>query len=157
MTQDAIGRAHAHVSDLRAGTDGPVELNGALDRARDELAGLAQTAAELQATVPEQVRAGIEEALRTEVLPVARNLAEVRGLSNQQITRLERVQQTIDDERRARIEDLDVLVDLLASSWEGLDARLATLEATLSRIESSLTPSQAPSSSVARTSAPQTN
>ena len=135
MGMDAIGRAHARVTELRTGEAGSTELNGTLDRTRDELAALAQIAAELRATVPGQVRAGIEDALRDEVVPVARSLAEVRGLSNQQIARLERVQQTIDDERRARIEDLDVLVDLLASSWEGLDTRLARIEETLDGIQ----------------------
>lgn len=135
MGKEAIGRAHAHVSELRTGAVGSTELNGTLDRTRDELAALAQIAAELRSAVPDQVRTGIEEALRDEVVPVARSLAEVRGLSSQQIARLERVQQTIDDERRARIEDLDVLVDLLASSWEALDARLARVELTLDRLQ----------------------
>ncbi len=135
MERDAIERAQSRVNSLRDGNPDPPALNGVLERTREELAALAQVAAELQSAVPEQVRSGIQEAMRGEVLPVARHLAEIRGLSAQQIGRLERVQEALEAERQARIADLDVLVDLLAASWEGLDARLGKLEAGLGRLE----------------------
>jgi hypothetical protein len=62
------------------------------------------------------------------VLPVARHIAEIRGLFNQAIRRLERVEGELLAERKARVDDLELLVDLVSSGWRGVDARLARLE-----------------------------
>ena len=51
-----------------------------------------------------------------------RHLAEVRGLMNQLIRRLERVEGDLLAERHARVDDLALLVDLVASGWRGVDA-----------------------------------
>jgi hypothetical protein len=59
---------------------------------------------------------------------VARNLAEIRGLLNQAIKRLERLEGDLLAERHARIDDLALLVDLVSSGWKGVDERLARLE-----------------------------
>jgi hypothetical protein len=69
------------------------------------------------------------------VLPVARHIAEVRGLSGQTIRRLERLQGDLDAERRVRVEDLALLVDLVASGWRGVERRLDRLERVLDRID----------------------
>ena len=66
--------------------------------------------------------------MRAEVLPVARHIAEIRGLLNQAIRRLERVEGDLLAERHARVDDLALLVDLVSSGWRGVDARLARLE-----------------------------
>ena len=58
----------------------------------------------------------------------ARNLAEIRGLLNHAIRRLERIEQEILAERRSRLDDLEVLVELVASGWSGVDTRLQHLE-----------------------------
>ena len=42
--------------------------------------------------MPERLETSLQKGLRAEVLPVARHLAEVRGLSGQTIRRLERLQ-----------------------------------------------------------------
>ena len=109
-----------------APTPGAVEA--ALERARDQIEGLAQTAAELSASLPAQVGESVQEGLRQEVIPVARNLAEVRGLLNQTIRRLERLEGDMLAERHARVDDLALLVDLIASGWKGVDERLARIE-----------------------------
>jgi hypothetical protein len=62
------------------------------------------------------------------VLPVARHIAEIRGLLNQAIRRLERIEGDLLAERHARVDDLALLVDLVSSGWRGVDARLARLE-----------------------------
>ena len=54
-----------------------------------------------------------------QVLPVARHLAEVRGLMNQLLRRLERVEGDLLAERHARVDDLALLVDLVSSGWRG--------------------------------------
>ena len=56
--------------------------------------------------MPERLSAALRESMHGEVIPVARSLAEVRGLSGQTIRRLDRLQTDLDAERRARIEDL---------------------------------------------------
>ena len=66
--------------------------------------------------------------MRVEVLPVARHIAEIRGLLNQAIRRLERLEGDLLAERHARVDDLALLVDLVSSGWHGVDARLERLE-----------------------------
>jgi hypothetical protein len=71
-------------------------------------------------------------------LPVARHLAEVRGLSAQTIRRLERIQTDLAAEQKARVEDLALLVDLIATGWRGVERRLDRLERVLDRLERTL-------------------
>ena len=66
--------------------------------------------------------------LRAETLPVARQLAELRGLTNQLIRRLTELEQEFEAERFARADDLGLLVDLIAGSWRTVDERLARME-----------------------------
>ena len=96
---------------------------------RDQIETLAATAAALEASIPAHVGAAVRDGLRTEVLPVARHIAEIRGLLNQAIRRLERIEGDLLAERHARVDDLALLVDLVSSGWRGVDDRLARLEA----------------------------
>ena len=66
--------------------------------------------------------------MRREVLPVARNLGEIKGLLNNAIGRLERLEQELIAERNARLDDLTLLVDLVSSGWQGVDRRLERIE-----------------------------
>lgn len=137
MRPEPIERAFRRVE--RAGERGdPVALDAAIERAREALTTLAERTAELEATVPERIGAAVQDGMRAEVLPVGRHIAEVRGLSGQTIRRLEQVQATLDQENRDRVEDLAVLVDLVASGWHGLERRLDRLERTIDRIDRSL-------------------
>ena len=88
----------------------------------------AVAAADLEATLPERVGAAVQDGLRTEVVPVARHLAEIRGLLNQAIRRLERLEGDLLAERHARVDDLALLVDLVSSGWKGVSDRLEKLE-----------------------------
>ena len=67
------------------------------ERARAGLEALAVTTAELEAGDARAARDGRPGGLREEVLPGARHLAEVRGLSGQTIRRLERIQSDLGD------------------------------------------------------------
>jgi hypothetical protein len=71
------------------------------------------------------------KAVREEAAPVARQLAEVRGLANQTTRRLERLQADLDAERNARVDDLALLVDLVSSGWKSVEERLARIEEQL--------------------------
>jgi hypothetical protein len=113
-------------------------LEALLERARAGLEALAVTTAELEAGMPERLESAMQQGLREEVLPVARHLAEVRGLSAQTIRRLERLNGDLAADRKARVEDLALLVDLIASGWRGVEKRLDRIERVLDRVERAL-------------------
>jgi hypothetical protein len=79
----------------------------------------------------DEIREALRDGLREEAAPISRRLAEVKGLSNNAIRRLETIEQTIDSERIARIDDLTLLVDLLTEGWRAMNARLDRIEAAL--------------------------
>ena len=79
----------------------------------------------------DEIREALRDGLREEAAPISRRLAEVKGLSNNAIRRLETIEQTIDSERIARIDDLTLLVDLLTEGWKAMNARLDRIEAAL--------------------------
>ena len=138
MEGDAIDRARDRV---RAGAEGrpdPAAVDAALERARIQIEALAATADELQGTLPESVGAAIREGVRDEALPVARQLAEVRGLMNQVLRRLERLEGDGLAERNARVDDLGVLVDLIVAGWKGVEARLGRIEERLGTLDDRL-------------------
>jgi hypothetical protein len=134
---EALDRARKRLSEAGAAAD-PVALDTVIERARLALETLAAQTSELESSVPEKLDAAIREGLRAEARPIGRQLAEVRGLSNGTIRRLERLQHDLDAERRARVEDLALLVDLIASGWHGVERRLDRLERSLDRLERSL-------------------
>jgi hypothetical protein len=131
MDADAIQRAQARIDQAASGRVDPAAVDAALERARDQIAALAATAAELEATLPTRVGNAVQDGLRAQVMPVGRNLAEIRGLMNQVIRRLERVEGDLLSERHARVDDLALLVDLIASGWHGVEQRLEKLEQRL--------------------------
>ncbi len=124
----ALERAKARIADAAAGRTAPAELEAALERSRSQIEALGQAAAELESTLPERIGAAVSDGLRAEVTPVARHLAEIRGLLNQAIRRLERLEGDLLAERHARIDDLALLVELVSSGWQGVDDRLQRIE-----------------------------
>ena len=128
MDEGAIDRAMKRIAGAAEGRADAADFAAALERAREGIEALAQTAAELEAGLPSQVEAAVKDGIRAEALPVARQLAEVRGLMGQAIRRLERVEGDMLAERHARVDDLALLVDLIASGWKGVDDRLARIE-----------------------------
>ncbi|HEV2592403.1 MAG TPA: hypothetical protein VGU02_10975 [Gaiellaceae bacterium] len=77
----------------------------------------------------EELRNALKEGLREEAAPISRRLAEVKGLSNNSIRRLERIEEILDAERGARVDDLALLVELLTDGWKAMNARLERIEA----------------------------
>jgi hypothetical protein len=128
MDYGAVDRARERLEAAAQGRTEPGDVQAALDRARAQVEELAELAARLEATLPAKVGEAVQEGLRAEALPVARQLAEVRGLANQTIRRLERIEGDNLAERHARVDDLALLVDLITSGWKGVDERLARIE-----------------------------
>jgi hypothetical protein len=81
--------------------------------------------------IREQIRETMKEGLREQAAPISRRLAEVKGLSNNAIRRLENIEATIESERNARVDDLALLVELLTEGWRAMNARLDRIEAAL--------------------------
>ena len=128
MDQDAIERARQRLAEAAEGRTDASDVEAALERARKGLEDLAAAAGELEATLPAKVGEAVKEGVASEARPVGRQLAEVRGLMNQLLRRLERLEGDVLAERHARVDDLGLLVDLLTSGWKGVDERLARLE-----------------------------
>jgi hypothetical protein len=131
MEEAAIARARERLESAARGRASLGDVEAALERARRQVEELAQVAAELESVLPGRIQEAIREGVRTEAAPVARQLAEVRGLAGQTIRRLEGLEADLLAERHARLDDLALLVDLVSSGWSGIDVRLARIERKL--------------------------
>jgi hypothetical protein len=131
MDDSAIERAQERIA-RRADT---AAIDALLEQARTSLEALVAAADEATAGLPDRVGDALHTGLRDEVAPVGRNLAEIRGLMNQVIRRLERLEGDSAAERHARVDDLALLVDLISSGWKGVDARLGRIESIVQRLE----------------------
>jgi ABC-type transporter Mla subunit MlaD len=127
MDEGAIERARERVDQRVEGA----ALDALITRAQEQVDSLAAAASSLEERLPERVG----EAIRDQAQPVGRNLAEIRGLLNQVIRRLERVDGDLLADRNARVDDLALLVELVASGWQGVDARLSRIESVVNRLE----------------------
>jgi hypothetical protein len=134
MDEGAIERARERL-EQRADT---AAIDALLERARENLESLVTAAEEAAAGLPERVDDALRTGLHEQVAPVARNLAEIRGLTNRLLRRLERLEGDSAAERHARVDDLALLVDLIASGWQSADARLERIESAVSRLEHGL-------------------
>jgi hypothetical protein len=128
MTDDAIERARERLEAAAEGRPDAAAVDAALERARAQVEELALAAAQLEETLPAKIDGALQDGLREQVKPVGRNLAEIRGLTNQVIRRLERIEGDLLAERHARVDDLALLVDLISSGWKAVDDRIGSLE-----------------------------
>src|SRR6476646_11050946 len=128
MTDEAIEKARERLREAAEGRPDAAAVDAVLERARAQVEELAQTAAELEATIPAKIEHAVVDGLQEQVRPVGRNLAEIRGLTNQVIRRLERIEGDLLAERHARVDDLALLVDLVSSGWKSVDDRISSLE-----------------------------
>jgi hypothetical protein len=128
MDYSAVERARERLEAAAKNKTQPGDIDAALDRARGQIEELAALAAHLEASLPTKVGEAVQEGIRNEALPVARQVAEVRGLANQTIRRLERIEGDNLAERHSRVDDLALLVDLITSGWQTVDERLSRIE-----------------------------
>ena len=128
---DAVERALSQANDRLAAAAADratsADVEAALGRARTAIESLTRASADLEAGLPGAIQDGLREHFR----PSARHLAEVRGLMNQLLRRLERLEGDLLAERHARVDDLALLVDLVASGWQSVNERLANIEEAL--------------------------
>jgi hypothetical protein len=128
MDQQAIDRAMRRIAGVAEARPEPAELESVLERAREGLEALAASTAELEGSLPEKIGALVRDGIGSEARPVTRQLAETRGLMNQVLRRLERLEGDVRAERNARIDDLALLIDLITSGWRSVDQRLEKIE-----------------------------
>ncbi len=88
----------------------------------------------------DEIRDALRDGLREEAAPISRRLAEVKGLSNNAIRRLDGIERTLQGERNARIDDLALLVELLTEGWRSLNARLDRIETSLAQQHGTVVP-----------------
>jgi hypothetical protein len=127
MDDTALQRALDRIAGARDSRADPAALEAALIRARTQVESLAASTAVMQVGLP----GAIQEGLREHFKPSARHLAEVRGLMNQMLRRMERLETDLLAERTARIDDLALLVDLIASGWRSANERLEHIQAVV--------------------------
>lgn len=128
MDYAAVERARERLEAAAQSRTQPGDVEAALERARAQVEELGELAARLETAIPAAVGDAVQDGMRAEALPVARQLAEVRGLAGQTIRRLERMENDNVAERHARVDDLSLLVDLISSGWTGVDERLSRIE-----------------------------
>ena len=128
MDEAAIARAKERIEQASNGRAEPAAVDAALERARAQVEALAELAAGLETTLPGRIEDAVRDGVQAEARPIGRQLAEVRGLANQTIRRLEGLEHDLLAERHARVDDLALLVDLITSGWKGVDQRLARME-----------------------------
>jgi hypothetical protein len=124
----AVERARERLEAAAQSRTQPGDVEAALERARAQVEELGELAARLETAIPAAVGDAVQDGMRAEALPVARQLAEVRGLAGQTIRRLERMENDNLAERHARVDDLSLLVDLISSGWKSVDERLSKIE-----------------------------
>jgi hypothetical protein len=134
MDESAIERARDRIQQ-RADT---AAIDALLDRTRASLESLVSAAEDATAGLSDRIDDAVRSGLRDQVKPVARNLAEIRGLMNRLIRRLEELERDNAAERHARVDDLALLVDLITTGWQSADDRLGRIEATVTRLENGL-------------------
>lgn len=90
-------------------------------------------ASELVPDVAVEVGSVVYEAVRVEVRPVTQHLAGLQSLFDGLVDELRRLRAEVEAERRERVEDLALQVELLRASWVGVDRRLGRIERALER------------------------
>jgi hypothetical protein len=136
MDEAAISRARERLAGAAEGRTEAADVDAALERARTQVEALAELAANLESTLPGKVEDAVRDGVAAEARPIGRQLAEVRGLANQTIRRLESLETELLAERHARVDDLALLVELITSGWKGVDQRLARMERKLEETRS---------------------
>ena len=108
-------------------------LEESFSRAKMDIVQTVKAAtAELEESLPRDVGGVVIEAMRIEVKPVAQDMA--RAL--QQLTmRVHELRAEVSSERRERLEDIALLIDLVSQSWRNVDQRLGRVEKMLGRLQ----------------------
>jgi hypothetical protein len=113
------------------------DLRTILARAEANVGELRQTAVNLEQSLPEAVERAVERAMDERATP--RRLSELRELVRALAGQMEQVNRDLLAERLGRIEDLELLVDLISSGMAALRQDVADVSGSVARMNSSVT------------------
>jgi hypothetical protein len=116
-----------------AGAGAMPDLRTILNRAEQNVGAMHDVARDLAALLPTRVEAAVARALGEDEGGLGRRLDEVRAEVLQTGAAVERIERDLVAERLGRVEDLEVLVDLLSA---GLAAMRAQLNGLTARVDS---------------------
>jgi hypothetical protein len=125
MRQRSLGASEPAGPDLRT----------LLVRSERHVDELRRSASELAAILPTRVEAAVARALGEDEGGLGRRLDEVLGHANRLGASVERVERDLLAERMARVEDLEVLVDLVSGGLGALRADLRAVRAELAELQ----------------------
>ena len=143
-------RALARLAERRATADPSTaaarELRATLSRAETQIEAIRDATTELRAVLPTRVEAAVARALTGhEGASLARRLDETRDLAGESAAALRMLGGELERERVSRLEDMEVMVDLIArgigsvrGDVQRVDRRIAALEAQLTSLAGSL-------------------
>jgi phage shock protein A len=143
---DAHEQAMRRIQELRDRDAAPSpsvpDLRTLLARAEGNVSELRGTAQELAALLPTRVEAAVARALGEDEGGIGRRLDEVRSEVFETAEAVDRIERDLLAERLGRVEDLEVLVDLLTGGIAAVRADVARLtrnvEALAARIDAPL-------------------
>ena len=111
------------------------DLRTLLARSEQHVDELRRSASELAAILPTRVEAAVARALGEDEGGLGRRLDMVLDRSGQLTAAVERVERDLLAERMARVEDLEVLVDLVSGGLSALRADLRSVRRELAELQ----------------------
>ena len=111
------------------------DLRTLLARSEQHVDELRRSASELAALLPTRVEAAVARALGEDEGGLGRRLDTVLDRSGQLTAAVERVERDLLAERMARVEDLEVLVDLVSGGLSALRADLRSVRRELAELQ----------------------
>jgi hypothetical protein len=111
------------------------DLRTLLVRSEQHVDELRRSASELAAILPTRVEAAVARALGEDEGGLGRRLDEVLAQSGRVTAAVERVERDLLAERMARVEDLEVLVELISGGLGALRADLRTVRGELAALQ----------------------
>jgi hypothetical protein len=111
------------------------DLRTLLARSEQHVDELRRSASELAAILPTRVEAAVARALGEDEGGLGRRLDTVLDRSGQITAAVERVERDLLAERMARVEDLEVLVDLVSGGLSALRADLRSVRRELAELQ----------------------
>ena len=120
---------------LGTGESAGPDLRTLLVRSERHVDELRRSASELAAILPTRVEAAVARALGEDEGGLGRRLDSVLDQSGQLTAAIERVERDLLAERMARVEDLEVLVDLVSGGLSALRADLRSVRRELAELQ----------------------
>jgi hypothetical protein len=138
--RDAREAALRRIGELRQRSVGASEpagpdLRTLLARSERHVDELRRSASELAAVLPTRVEAAVARALGEDEGGLGRRLDRVVDQTGQVAAAVERVEGDLLSERMARVEDLEVLVDLVSGGLTSLRAELRSVRRELAELQ----------------------